>query len=135
MAIYTQYCSFFNCLFVLNKIYTQNLPFICIPILGELVIIITLSILAEIFYLNIYMCAWLVALFFFFFEINEWHRSTTSLGWSGLQVFLTKHYRNRRLGDPEFVLDFEEIYVIDSRTKSITRAKVLVRKFPLNISL
>lgn len=42
------------------------------------------------------------------------------------KVFLTKHYRNRRLGDPEFVLDFEEIYVIDSRTKSITRAKVLV---------
>lgn len=44
-----------------------------------------------------------------------------------LQVFLTKHYRNRRLGDPEFVLDFEEIYVIDSKTKSITRAKVIVR--------
>ncbi|KAA8546450.1 hypothetical protein F0562_002811 [Nyssa sinensis] len=42
------------------------------------------------------------------------------------KVFLTKHYRNRRLGDPEFVLDFEEIYVIDSKTKSITRAKVLV---------
>ena len=44
-----------------------------------------------------------------------------------LQVFLTKHYRKRRLGDPEFVLDFEEIYVIDSKTKSIARAKVLVR--------
>ncbi|PON91558.1 Plastid transcriptionally active protein [Trema orientale] len=43
-----------------------------------------------------------------------------------MKVFLTKHYRNRRLGDPEFVLDFEEIYVIDSKTKSITRAKVLV---------
>ncbi|XP_054788289.1 PLASTID TRANSCRIPTIONALLY ACTIVE protein 6, chloroplastic isoform X2 [Prosopis cineraria] len=43
-----------------------------------------------------------------------------------LKVFLTKHYKNRRLGDPEFVLDFEEIYVIDSKTKSITRAKVLV---------
>lgn len=42
------------------------------------------------------------------------------------KVFLTKHYRNRRLGDPEFVLDFEEIYIIDSKTKSITRAKVLV---------
>ncbi|KAI3408924.1 uncharacterized protein J3R85_019991 [Psidium guajava] len=42
------------------------------------------------------------------------------------KVFLTKHYRNRRLGDPEFVLDFEEIYVIDSKTKSITRAKVIV---------
>ncbi|WVZ11108.1 hypothetical protein V8G54_015638 [Vigna mungo] len=41
-------------------------------------------------------------------------------------VYLTKHYKNRRLGDPEFVLDFEEIYVIDSKTKSITRAKVLV---------
>lgn len=43
-----------------------------------------------------------------------------------LKVFLTKHYRNRRLSDAEFVLDFEEIYVIDSKTKSITRAKVLV---------
>ncbi|XP_022768088.1 uncharacterized protein LOC111312256 isoform X2 [Durio zibethinus] len=43
-----------------------------------------------------------------------------------MKVFLTKHYRNRRLSDPEFVLDFEEIYVIDSKTKSITRAKVLV---------
>ncbi|CAK8567409.1 unnamed protein product [Lathyrus sativus] len=43
-----------------------------------------------------------------------------------MKVFLTKHYKNQRLGDPEFVLDFEEIYVIDSKTKSITRAKVLV---------
>ncbi|KAI9097582.1 hypothetical protein K1719_025353 [Acacia pycnantha] len=42
------------------------------------------------------------------------------------KVFLTKHYKNRRLGDPEFILDFEEIYVIDSKSKSITRAKVLV---------
>nr|GMC84804.1 uncharacterized protein LOC109157655 [Ipomoea batatas] len=42
------------------------------------------------------------------------------------KVYLTKHYRNRRLGDPDFVLDFEEIYVIDSKTKSITRAKVVV---------
>ncbi|KZV28814.1 hypothetical protein F511_06248 [Dorcoceras hygrometricum] len=42
-----------------------------------------------------------------------------------LKIFLTKHYRNRRLGDPEFALDFEEIYVIDSKTKSITRAKVV----------
>ena len=33
------------------------------------------------------------------------------------------------MGDPEFVLDFEEIYVIDSKTKSITRAKVLVINF------
>ncbi|BBG95579.1 Paxneb protein-related protein, partial [Prunus dulcis] len=44
-----------------------------------------------------------------------------------LKVYLTKHYRNRRLGDPDFVLDFEEIYVIDSKTKSISRAKVLLR--------
>ncbi|CAK9152026.1 unnamed protein product [Ilex paraguariensis] len=43
-----------------------------------------------------------------------------------LKIFLTKHYRNRRLGDLEFVLDFEEIYVIDSKSKSITRAKVVV---------
>ncbi|XP_071721896.1 PLASTID TRANSCRIPTIONALLY ACTIVE protein 6, chloroplastic [Rutidosis leptorrhynchoides] len=46
--------------------------------------------------------------------------------WEVTKVFLTKHYRNRRSGDPEFFLDFEEIYVIDSYTKSITRAKVLV---------
>ena len=45
----------------------------------------------------------------------------------GLQVFLTKHYRNRRADDPEFFLDCEEIYVIDSKTRSITRAKVVVR--------
>ncbi|KAG2614536.1 hypothetical protein PVAP13_3NG266876 [Panicum virgatum] len=43
-----------------------------------------------------------------------------------LQVFLTKHYRNRRADDPDFFLDFEEIYVIDSKTRSITRAKVVV---------
>ncbi|KAF6147960.1 hypothetical protein GIB67_001535 [Kingdonia uniflora] len=43
-----------------------------------------------------------------------------------MKVFLTKHYKNRRLRDSEFVLDFEEIYVIDSKTKSITRAKVVV---------
>lgn len=43
-----------------------------------------------------------------------------------MKVFLTKHYRNRRANDSEFVLDFEEIYVIDSKSKSITRAKVLV---------
>ncbi|KAL5145526.1 hypothetical protein HKD37_06G015546 [Glycine soja] len=43
-----------------------------------------------------------------------------------LKVYLTKHYKNRRKGDSEFVLDFEEIYVIDSKSKSITRAKVLV---------
>ncbi|KAL9255056.1 PLASTID TRANSCRIPTIONALLY ACTIVE protein 6, chloroplastic-like protein [Drosera capensis] len=42
------------------------------------------------------------------------------------KVFLTKHYKNHRLSDPDFVLDFEEIYVIDSKSKSITRAKVLV---------
>ncbi|XP_020406967.1 uncharacterized protein [Zea mays] len=43
-----------------------------------------------------------------------------------MKVFLTKHYRNRRADDPDFFLDFEEIYVIDSRTRSITRAKVMV---------
>ncbi|XP_020261335.1 uncharacterized protein LOC109837487 [Asparagus officinalis] len=42
-----------------------------------------------------------------------------------MKVFLTKHYRNRRANDSEFVLDFEEIYVIDSKSKSITRVKVL----------
>lgn len=43
-----------------------------------------------------------------------------------MKVFLTKHYRNRRFNDPDFFLDFEEIYVIDSKTRSITRAKVVV---------
>ncbi|WZZ80747.1 hypothetical protein YC2023_101319 [Brassica napus] len=43
------------------------------------------------------------------------------------KVFLTKHYRNRRSNDPEFVLDLEEIYVIDSKSKSITRARVLFK--------
>ncbi|CAO2143030.1 unnamed protein product [Urochloa humidicola] len=43
-----------------------------------------------------------------------------------MKVFLTKHYRNRRADDPDFFLDFEEIYVIDSKTRSITRAKVVV---------
>ncbi|KAF7058131.1 hypothetical protein CFC21_065258 [Triticum aestivum] len=43
-----------------------------------------------------------------------------------MKVFLTKHYRNRRFSDTDFFLDFEEIYVIDSKTRSITRAKVVV---------
>ncbi|GJN41502.1 hypothetical protein PR202_gn00888 [Eleusine coracana subsp. coracana] len=34
--------------------------------------------------------------------------------------------RNRRADDPDFFLDFEEIYVIDSKARSITRAKVVV---------
>ncbi|XP_039020912.1 uncharacterized protein LOC120152878 [Hibiscus syriacus] len=53
-----------------------------------------------------------------------------------MKVFLTKHYRNRRLVDPEFVLDFEEIYMIDSKTKSITRAKVFgnILELALNLS-
>ncbi|KAJ9560323.1 hypothetical protein OSB04_005483 [Centaurea solstitialis] len=46
--------------------------------------------------------------------------------WEVMKVFLTKHHRNRRMDDPDFVLDFEEIYVIDSKTKSITRARVVV---------
>ncbi|KAL4581056.1 hypothetical protein LXL04_017264 [Taraxacum kok-saghyz] len=52
--------------------------------------------------------------------------------WEVMKVFLTKHYRNRRLDDPDFVLDFEEIYVIDSKTKSITRARVLVSNLHLS---
>ncbi|XP_047071788.1 PLASTID TRANSCRIPTIONALLY ACTIVE protein 6, chloroplastic-like [Lolium rigidum] len=43
-----------------------------------------------------------------------------------MKVFLTKHYRNRRFSDTDFFLDFEEIYVIDSKSRSITRAKVVV---------
>lgn len=42
------------------------------------------------------------------------------------QVFLIKHCGNRRINDPELFLDFEETYVLDASTKSITRAKVSV---------
>lgn len=43
-----------------------------------------------------------------------------------LQVFLIKHYKNRRTDDWDFVLDFEEVYVIDTKTKTISRAPVEV---------
>lgn len=43
-----------------------------------------------------------------------------------MKVFLMKHYKDKRRDDEDFVLDFEEIYVIDSKTKSITRANVVV---------
>jgi hypothetical protein len=43
-----------------------------------------------------------------------------------MKVFLMKHYKNKRRDDDDFVLDFEEIYVIDSMTKSISRANVVV---------
>ncbi|XXG49084.1 hypothetical protein AAC387_Pa02g3359 [Persea americana] len=42
------------------------------------------------------------------------------------KVFLIKHCGNRRINDPELFLDFEETYVLDASTKSITRAKVSV---------
>ncbi|XP_078180661.1 plastid transcriptionally active 6 [Carex rostrata] len=50
----------------------------------------------------------------------------TELNEEVMKVFLTKHYKNRRKSDADFVLDFEEIYVIDSKERSITRAKVVV---------
>jgi hypothetical protein len=43
-----------------------------------------------------------------------------------MQVFLIKHLRNVKTADDDFILDFEEIYVIDSATKSIKRADVKV---------
>lgn len=43
-----------------------------------------------------------------------------------MKVFLMRHYKNKRRDDEDFVLDFEEIYVIDSKTKSISRANVVV---------
>eukprot|EP00249_Psilotum_nudum_P015088 c25160_g1_i2 orf=153-1148(+) len=43
-----------------------------------------------------------------------------------VKVFLIKHYKNRRMDAWNFALDFEEIYVIDSKTKSISRARVIV---------
>ncbi|KAJ7565291.1 hypothetical protein O6H91_02G055400 [Diphasiastrum complanatum] len=43
-----------------------------------------------------------------------------------LKVFLMKHYKNKRVTAENFVLNFEQIYVIDAKTKSITRAKVTV---------
>eukprot|EP00250_Pteridium_aquilinum_P009551 c18747_g1_i1 orf=81-1196(+) len=41
-----------------------------------------------------------------------------------MKIFLMKHFKNRRGDAPNFVLDFDQIYVIDSKTKSISRAKV-----------
>ncbi|CAM6102348.1 unnamed protein product [Calypogeia fissa] len=43
-----------------------------------------------------------------------------------MKVFLTKHYKDRRAGHEKFILDFEEIYVIDTVTKSFSRANVQV---------
>eukprot|EP00271_Cylindrocystis_brebissonii_P009681 TRINITY_DN24738_c0_g1_i1.p1 TRINITY_DN24738_c0_g1~~TRINITY_DN24738_c0_g1_i1.p1 ORF type:complete len:398 (+),score=72.66 TRINITY_DN24738_c0_g1_i1:203-1396(+) len=42
------------------------------------------------------------------------------------KVFLIKHYLNRRDAHPDFVLDFEEIYVIAGNDMSIQRADVKV---------
>lgn len=41
-----------------------------------------------------------------------------------MKIFLMKHYKNRRSNAPNFVLDFDQIYVLDPKTKSISRAKV-----------
>lgn len=41
-----------------------------------------------------------------------------------MKIFLMKHFKNRRADAWNFVLDFDQIYVIDSKTKSISRAKV-----------
>lgn len=41
-----------------------------------------------------------------------------------MKIFLMKHFKNRRADAWNFVVDFEQIYVIDSKTKSISRAKV-----------
>ncbi|KAI5083138.1 hypothetical protein GOP47_0002881 [Adiantum capillus-veneris] len=41
-----------------------------------------------------------------------------------MKIFLMKHFKNRRASDPNFVLDFDQIYVIDSKARSISRAKV-----------
>ena len=55
--------------------------------------------------------------------------ATASLCCNFVLGFLKKHYRDQRLNDLKFMLDFKEIYVIDSKTKSIIRAKVLVMIF------
>lgn len=46
--------------------------------------------------------------------------------YQAMKVFLIKHYRNLREDHEDFVLDLENIYVIDSTTKSITKADVKV---------
>lgn len=51
-----------------------------------------------------------------------------------MQVFLIKHLRNVKTADDDFILDFEEIYVIDSATKSIKRADVKVNRLPLLVT-
>ncbi|XP_002976643.2 uncharacterized protein LOC9649034 isoform X2 [Selaginella moellendorffii] len=48
---------------------------------------------------------------------NEFH---------ALKVFLIKHYRNRRMEAPNFVLNFEKVFVLDGATKSIRKAKVKI---------
>ncbi|OAE18828.1 hypothetical protein AXG93_313s1270 [Marchantia polymorpha subsp. ruderalis] len=42
------------------------------------------------------------------------------------KIFLMRHLKDRRTDHEKFILDFEEIYVIDSKSKSITRAEVKV---------
>eukprot|EP00850_Spirogloea_muscicola_P012122 SM000077S21596 [mRNA] locus=s77:415548:417022:+ [translate_table: standard] len=41
-----------------------------------------------------------------------------------MKAFLIRHYGNRRAEADNFMLDFDEIYVLDSKTKSIHRAPV-----------
>ncbi|KAL2608894.1 hypothetical protein R1flu_027467 [Riccia fluitans] len=43
-----------------------------------------------------------------------------------MKIFLIRHLKDRPSDHEKFILDFEEIYVIDSKTKSITRAEVKV---------
>ncbi|BBN19360.1 hypothetical protein MPTK1_8g10030 [Marchantia polymorpha subsp. ruderalis] len=43
-----------------------------------------------------------------------------------MKIFLMRHLKDRRTDHEKFILDFEEIYVIDSKSKSITRAEVKV---------
>ena len=59
-------------------------------------------------------------------SLSTWNWSDLNFDDIGEQVFLIKHYRNLREDDENFVLDFEEIYVIDSTTRSIRRADVKV---------
>ncbi|KAH7278674.1 hypothetical protein KP509_38G052000 [Ceratopteris richardii] len=44
-----------------------------------------------------------------------------------MKIFLMKHYRNRRANASNFVLDFDQIYVLDGKNRSISRAKVTLK--------
>lgn len=56
-----------------------------------------------------------------------WRPLVPAVGVWAMQVFLIRHLGDERASSPHFVLDLEEIYVLDAQDSSIRRANVLVR--------